>query len=170
MYKIGRVRIYFTLLVAIILQLTAAPYLAIGGVKPDLITMFIVIFGLFYGPRTGFEAGLLGGFLKDVFALDFFWMNTFLGAATGLFAGAISSQFSKESKFVCIFLVAALTGISMVLHYAVAALISPYHALGFFEYLAGTILPGLTATGIISMVAFLYFGDMFIMKNGADLL
>lgn len=170
MHQIGRLRICLVLFAAIVLQMTIAPYLAIGGVKPDFVTMCIILFGLFFGPKAGFEAGLLGGFLQDIFALDIFWMNTFLGVATGLFAGAVSSQFSKESKFTYMLLAAALTGLSMALHYLVAAIVSPYHALDFFEYFTNTILPGSAATGIIAMIVLLSFEDIFAVKNRTDLL
>jgi len=170
MYKVGRLRMYSVLFAAMALQMTIAPYLAIGGVKPDLVIICIILSGIFFGPRAGFEAGLLGGFLQDIFALDFFWTNTFLGVVTGLLSGTVSSQFSKESKSVCVLLVAALCGVSMALHYLVTSLVSPYHALDFFEYLAGTIFPGSIATGIVAIIVLFYFQGIFTIKNGTDLL
>lgn len=161
---------YGILFSAVILQLTIAPYFAIGGVKPDIVIMFVILFGLSFGPSAGIEAGILGGFLQDVFALDFFWMNTFLASAAGFIAGAVSSQFSKDSSLTCALLVAMLTAISMTLHYLISALVSPYHALGFFEYLTGAIIPGSVITGAVSVIILLYFPELISMKNGADLL
>lgn len=161
---------YAVIFAALILQMTVAPYLAIAGVKPDLVIMCVIFFGLFYGSRSGFEAGLAGGLLQDIFALDFFGVNMFLGGATGLIAGAVSSQLSRESKVIRSFLVLILTGVSMTMHYMIAAALSPYHALGFGEYFTGTILPGSIATGIVSIIVVLRFTEVFAVRERDEFL
>lgn len=170
MHKIGRMRIYPVIFAAVVLQMTIAPYFAINGVKPDLVTMCVILSGLFYGPRAGLETGLLGGLLQDLFALDFFWVNTFIGAAVGMVSGNVSSQLSKESKPACVLIVAALTGISMMLHYLIASAISSYHAIDLFEYFSGTIIPGSIATGLMAILTLLFCGDLLTIRSGADLL
>lgn len=170
MYKVSRLRMFAVIFSSLALQMTLARYLAIGGVKPDLVIMCVIFFGLFYGRSAGFEAGLAGGFLQDVFALDFFGLNTFLGGVTGLIAGAVSSQISGESKIFRGVLVGILTGISMAIHYILATALSPYHALGFGEYLTGTIMPGSIATGIVSVIAILRFARVFTVKERDEFL
>ncbi len=170
MYKMNRVRMYSVLLFALVLQLTLAPHLSVGGVKPDLVTMCIVLFGIFLGPRAGIESGVFGGFAQDVFAADFFWVNAFLGAATGFFAGSVTSKLSKDSGGTCVLITAALTGVSMSLHYIVVSLISTYHALGFFEYFSTTVVPGSLATGFIAAVTLFYYPRFLTVKTGTDII
>lgn len=165
MYKVTRPEMYAVLSIAIFLQFTAARYLAVGGVKPDLVIMCVIFFGLYFGSPKGFEAGLVAGFFQDVFVLDYFGMNTFLYGATGLYAGVISAQFSKESPAARFFLVAIIYALSMTLHFALAALLSPYHALEFTEYLTGTVLPGSLLTALFSAAAFPKLMSMFRIKG-----
>jgi len=69
-YKIKRLNIYFVLALALFLQVTVLNYVKISGTKPDLMLICVIFFGLFLGGGAGFEAGIIAGLLKDIFALD----------------------------------------------------------------------------------------------------
>lgn len=154
MHKVNRFEMYAVLFAAILLQFSVSRYLAVGGVKPDLVVICVIFFGLYFGGPKGFEAGLVAGFFQDVFVLDYFGINTFLYAATGLYAGTISRQFSRESGMVRCALVAVVCALSMTLHYALAAVLSPYHALGLADYLGGIVIPGSLLTALFSAFVF----------------
>lgn len=165
MRKVNRIRMYTVLVAVTFLQMTIAPYLAIGGVKPDLITMCIAAFGLLYGSGVGLEAGFIGGFIKDMFALDLLGVNALVGAITGFTAGAIGSQISDDSKTRYVIFIIMLAAFTMALRYLIASMFSPYHALNFGEYLSGTIVPGSAATGIISAIIFFRFPLVFVSEE-----
>jgi len=165
MYKVTRPEMYAALFVAIFLQFTAARFLAVGGIKPDLVIMCVIFFGLYFGSPKGFEAGLVAGFFQDVFVLDYFGMNMFLYGATGLYAGVIGAQFSKESAAARFFLVCFICAAAMTCHFALAALLSPYHALAFTEYAAGTVLPGALLTALFSAAVFPRLMRLFRIKG-----
>lgn len=56
------------LLVAALLQATAANRLVIGSVKPDLVLILLVVGALLYGPRVALVWAFLGGLMLDIFS------------------------------------------------------------------------------------------------------
>lgn len=68
----GRSTLYYLMIplmaLAALLQSTALARLAIGGVKPDLVLLLVVIGTLLYGPRIGIVWAFVGGLFLDVFS------------------------------------------------------------------------------------------------------
>jgi rod shape-determining protein MreD len=56
------------ILLAGLLQSTAATRIKINGVKPDLVLVVVVIGTLVYGPRIGLVWAFLGGLVLDIFS------------------------------------------------------------------------------------------------------
>jgi rod shape-determining protein MreD len=56
------------LLVASLLQSTAANRIDIGGVKPDLVLLVVIIGALIYGSRAGIVWAFVGGIALDLFS------------------------------------------------------------------------------------------------------
>lgn len=56
------------LLIAGLLQSTAAARIQIGGVKPDLVLLLVLIGTLIYGSRPGIVWAFLGGIALDIFS------------------------------------------------------------------------------------------------------
>ena len=121
MYKMNRAHIYFIILIALFIHLTILCHFKIFGVKPDLMLILVIFFGLFLGSSAGLETGLAAGFLKDLFALDIFWANALVFGVTGLLAGILSEKFYKESKATQCFLVLSLTAFAMSVHYLISS-------------------------------------------------
>ncbi len=67
--------IIVSIIVAVMLQSTILSLWPWIGVKPDLVTVIVIITGLFYGLASGSMVGFIGGFLLD------YSMGRLLGAS-----------------------------------------------------------------------------------------
>jgi len=169
-YKINRPGIYLVILAALFIHLTILGRIMIFGAKPDLMLICVVFFALFLGPAAGFEAGLIAGLSCDLFALDFFWINTLAYAATGLAAGLLSAMVSKESKKTFFLVVFFFTAFSMSLHYMFASILLKSFNLSFREYFSSSILPACLYTAIIAIPIYLKFINIYNFKELQGLL
>ncbi|MFA6141773.1 MAG: rod shape-determining protein MreD [Candidatus Omnitrophota bacterium] len=168
MYKIKRAHVYLLIFAALILQAGVLNHLEILGSKPDLMTALVIFFGLFLGSGMGLGSGLLAGFLKDIFALDYFWMNTFTLGLTGLVVGAISAKFFKESKRAEFIIALVFTAFFMSLHYFFTLLFSKYLAIGYREYFFSSIIPGSIYTGLLSIPLYALLINSYNLKEVDD--
>ena len=170
MHKINRFSIYFALLAGLFLNITVTNHLRIFGMKPDMLLLTVAFFGLFFGKGTGLESGLAGGFLKDIFTLDAFGINTFALGATGLLAGILSAKFFKEFKATQILLVLFLSFFSMVLHFIALPLFSRIPNLGLAKYMATLAVPASVYNALISIPLYVAFANIYHLKEDDDLL
>ena len=154
MHKIGRAQIYLILAFALILHLTLLDHIKIFGVKPDLMLIPVIFFGLFLGAGKGMESGIAAGVLKDLFALDYFGINTCILGITGFLAGVLGAKFSRDSKNTRILLVIFLTAFSMTAHYIIASIFSRRISLGFGGYFRAAVIPASIYTMLISIPIF----------------
>jgi rod shape-determining protein MreD len=169
-YKIARLQIYLILLAALFLQGGALNHIKIFGSKPDLLLICVVFFGLFLGPAAGLESGLAAGLLKDIFALDFFWVNTGILALIGFTAGAINTQFFKESKRADFIFVVFFTIFSMSIHYIIALILSNTMAMGFRDFFVTSVIPSALYTGLLSVPIYVKLLDIYSLKEADDYL
>lgn len=165
MHTVSRPKMYTVLFAAIFLQFTVSRYLALGGVKPDLVIMCVIFFGLYFGSAAGFEAGLVAGFFQDVFVLDYFGVNALLYGATGLYTGVVTGNFTKDTASARFLLVAFISALSMAAHFVLAAVLSPYHALSLIDYIRGTVLPGTVLTAVFAVIAYPRLVRMFRIRE-----
>lgn len=156
------------LVLALAVHLTVLGHIRIFGAAPDLMLACVIFFGLFLGSAAGLESGLAAGALKDVFSLDYFGINMFIFAVTGLLAGSLSANFSKESKRIRALLVMALTAASMVLHCILASVFSRSPAPGFTEYLATSVLPVSLYTALISIPIYIKLVNMYRLMGSEE--
>ena len=170
MYKIARVQIYLILTAALFLQGGLLNHIKIFGAKPDLFLVLVVFFGLFLGPPAGLESGLAAGLLKDIFSLDFFWINVFILGMTGFIVGAINTQFFRESKRADFILVCLFTIFSMVLHYVIVLILSSSMTLEFSDFLTGSVIPTAIYTGLFSIPIYRWLLDIYNLKEAEDYL
>ena len=170
MYKIARIQIYMILAAALFLQGGLLNYVKIFGAKPDLLLILVVFFGLFLGPAAGLESGLAAGLLKDIFALDFLWINFFILGLTGFIVGAINTQFFKESKRADFILVFLFTIFSMVLQYSIVLVLSNSMALEFPEFLISSVIPTAIYAGLFSIPIYRWLLNIYNLKEAEDYL
>jgi len=169
-YKIARVQIYLILALALFLQGGMMNYFEVLGAKPDLLLIAVIFFGLFLGPVAGLESGFAAGLAKDVFALDFFWVNAVLLGITGFLVGIINTQISKESKRVNFVFVILFTIFSMSLHYLLAVVLSRSVALGFAEFFISSIIPTAIYTGLVSVPIYANLISIYKLKETEEYL
>ncbi len=170
MYKINRKNIYFILLIALFFQTALLNHLRIFGAKPDLLLICVVFFSLFLGSGAGLECGILAGVFKDIFALDFFGINTFILGITGFTVGVLNAKFFKDSKTTQLVLVFSFTIFSMMLHFTLVRIFSKAIILSLREYFVTSIIPTGIYTGIISIPIFSKFVEMYKLKELEDIL
>jgi rod shape-determining protein MreD len=161
---------YFILALALILHLTILDHIKISGVKPDLLLIAVIFFGLFLGRGAGLESGFAAGLFKDLFALDFFGINALVFALTGFLAGLAGARFSRESKKTQILLVVLLTAFSMALHFMIVSIFSKWIYLDFSEYLAGSIIPTCIYTAIVSIPVFFKLMKVYNIRGSEEYL
>jgi len=169
-HKINRAHIYLLILAALILQVGILNDLKIFGSKPDLMVACVIFFGLFMGSGMGLESGLVAGFLKDIFALDYFWINTFTLGLTGLIVGAINAKFFKESKRAEFIIVLVFTAVSMSLHHILILVFSKYLAIGYQEYFFTSVIPSSIYTGLLSIPLYTILINSYNLKEVDDFL
>lgn len=170
MYKINRIQLYIALFIAFIAHITILEHIRLFGAKPDLMLIVTVFSGLFCGSGIGLEIGIVCGFLKDIYTLDLFWMNTFIMALSGFLSGVLSTKFSHESKPAHIYTVFALTLFSACLHFLFALTFLKTIASYFFEYLWISALPSAVYTSIIAIPIFAKGARMYAPEEYDDLI
>ena len=84
------------LLVAIVLQATIVPLLAINGHKPDLLLAVVVSTGLLLGKEKGVGMGFFSGLLQDLASGNIFGVNILSKLATGYLFGMAEQKVFKE--------------------------------------------------------------------------
>ena len=75
------------LFLAALAQATVFPYIAVANVKPDLVLLMVVSWGILRGPREGLLWGAVGGLWLDSFTVMPFGVSTIVLAAIGFVSG-----------------------------------------------------------------------------------
>lgn len=105
-----RLMLAVVLVVILLVQLTVAPELSIGSVRPDIILVATVCWALFQGPGRGAAFGFLGGLLEDVFSTAVLGVGAFGKTILGYFAGELKQRVVSKSVVwpMCIVFVATM--------------------------------------------------------------
>jgi rod shape-determining protein MreD len=83
-----------------IVQTTLIPLLAPGRVRPDLMLMLVVGWGVVHGNGQAALWGLIGGLLLDLFAGTPFGLHALALGAIGLLADSLQTNFFRSNVFV----------------------------------------------------------------------
>ncbi len=84
---------FFALLIAsFLVQVTVAPEVSVGGVKPDVILVVTVCLAIFEGPGRGAAMGFWGGFLEDMVSSAVMGVSSFSKALAGYLAGELKNR------------------------------------------------------------------------------
>jgi rod shape-determining protein MreD len=97
------------ILVCVALQFSAARWLRIAGVEPDLLLLLTVIIGLLSGPRAGMATGFSAGMLEG--AILGRWIGIFAAtkALAGFLAGEAGGRLFVENLLVIMGVVVIMT-------------------------------------------------------------
>ena len=92
-----RLTFFVTLVVALLLQLTVAPEISIGAVKPDILLVATICWALCEGPGQGALFGFCGGILDDIFSTAVLGVSAFAKTIVGYFSGELRQRVISKS-------------------------------------------------------------------------
>lgn len=85
---------------ALFVQSAILPHLAVFGLKPDLLMVVVASWGLLFGPREGFVAGLAAGLTQDVVFGQYIGLFALAKTVVGFFCGVVEGKIFKETIWV----------------------------------------------------------------------
>ncbi len=120
----------FLLVCSLVLQATTFNYLAVAGVKPDLLLIIVVLYGLLYGKKAG-GLGFTYGLVEDLFVGRFIGFNAITKGLMGLLIGFLEPKLFKDHILVPVIVLLVGTFVFGVLSYLIGFIVGMY---SFSEY------------------------------------
>ncbi|TKJ41248.1 rod shape-determining protein MreD [candidate division LCP-89 bacterium B3_LCP] len=122
----------------ILLQITMLNMLAIKGIRPDLLVLFIVGRALSEGPTAGVLWGFGCGLILDSMSGGLFGLGAFTYAITGFISGQFSSKKgTSRSRYLLTLALGSLTAFVIFLYF-----IEPWDQAGWGYLFLTRTLPG----------------------------
>lgn len=87
------------LLTAFLVQSVLGPFLAIGGVTPNVVLVMVIVFGLLFGWEVGMGAGIVGGLLIDLTIGLVIGSHLLALGLVGLVVGQVEERVFKDNLF-----------------------------------------------------------------------
>jgi len=93
---------YFLALVLgfILLQSTVLNFIAINGIKPDLVLVLIILNGFLRGTREGAFLGFVGGVMQDLVSGGYFGMYALTNITAGYLGGLGEGRLYRDNRFI----------------------------------------------------------------------
>lgn len=87
----SRQRLVFILVLlgTVLVELTVAPEVAVGSVKPDILLTVLVCWAILEGPRSGAVFGFWGGLLEGVFTTTALGVTALVKTVAGYLVGEV---------------------------------------------------------------------------------
>lgn len=111
MYRVGRLRLYLTLVIILLLESNLFYQLTGSDIRPNLMLIFIVFVGLYSDWREALEAGIVGGLLRGALTSGSVGINLTILGLCGLFVHYCKNKVYRESIFTQVFLTMLLAAI-----------------------------------------------------------
>jgi rod shape-determining protein MreD len=92
-----RLTFLVTLVIALLVQLTVAPEISIGMVKPDILLVVTLCWALAEGPGQGALFGFSAGLLEDIFTTQVLGVSAFAKTLIGYFGGELKQRVISKS-------------------------------------------------------------------------
>lgn len=90
----------FFIILFLVLQTTLLDYVAIYGIKPNLILVFVMVTALIRGNTEGGAVGFFSGLALDMLFGSVLGFYALLGFLTGLAAGSVNRRLFRENLLV----------------------------------------------------------------------
>lgn len=138
--------------VSIILQSTLFHFLQIGGVKPDLILIIVVLSAVLKGRRTGAVIGFLYGLLEDLLVGKYIGLQALTKMLTGYIVGLLERKIFPDNVLVPVVVGVAGTvihNILLVVSLFLAGSFNLFTLTNFGSYLLATTLYNLCVSILI---------------------
>lgn len=140
------------ILIFIILQSTLCQEIAIASIKPNLLIILIVSFGLMRGRRTGMLTGFFCGLLADLFFESIIGFNALIYLWVGYLSGYFYRIFYDDDIKTPLFLISISDLAYGIIHYCFRFLLRG--RIQFFRYLGRIILPEVFYTLILTILCY----------------
>ncbi len=140
------------ILLFIILQSTLCQEIAIASVKPNLLIILIVSFGLMRGRRSGMMIGFFCGLLADLFFESIIGFNALIYLWVGYLSGYFYRIFYDDDIKTPLFLISVSDLAYGIIHYCFRFLMRG--RVQFFTYLGRIILPEVFYTLILTILCY----------------
>ncbi|MCL2819101.1 MAG: rod shape-determining protein MreD [Actinomycetia bacterium] len=103
-------------IIAVILQVTIAPYIAIGGVSPNFLMITVIVMALVEGPNTGTVLGFVAGLLFDLLGAGPVGPMALVLSIAGYIAGLVHENLFAEGWLLPVGIIALATFTSEILY------------------------------------------------------
>lgn len=149
-----------------ILQVTFGRSLSIGGIKPNMLIIFPVIFGYLNGHNEGMLTGLFAGLLYDLYFSELFGFTALIYVYIGYIAGGFYQKFNENEILVP--LAVLLTGDFCYGFLSYIGNFLLHNRLNVFYYISRFILPEIIYTLILTIVLYKPFVFINSKLNASD--
>lgn len=140
------------ILVTIILQSTVCQMISIASIKPNLLIILTVSFGLMRGRRDGMFTGFFCGLLTDIFFESIIGFNAVIYMWVGYCSGYFYRIFYDDDIKTPLFLISVSDVAYGVIQYCFRFLLRG--RIHFFYYLGRVILPEMLYTLILTIICY----------------
>ncbi len=149
--------LFFLLLVlaALIIQTTALNYMAIYGVKPDLVIILVILNGFLRGTREGAFLGFSAGILQDLVSGGYFGLNTLTKMVAGYLAGLGKDRLYRDNRIIAAGLTWVCTVGAQFIFYIL--LLSVNVSIPVLNAVVNVILPTAFYNALVVLVFYAYF-------------
>ena len=147
-----KVTMLVLILASIILQSTVCQMIAIGSIKPNLLIILTVSFGLMRGRRDGLVTGFFCGLLSDLFFNSIIGFHALLYMWVGYFSGYFYRIFYDDDIKTPILLISICDVVYGILQYGCLFLMRG--RIHFFFYLKRIILPEMIYTLLLTIICY----------------
>ena len=127
------------LILCLVLQATVFNYLTVAGVKPDLLLIIVVLYGLLYGKKAG-VLGFVYGLVEDLITGRFIGFNALTKGLMGLLIGYLEPKLFKDHILVPVIILFVGTFVYGTFTYIVGLAVGLYSTFEFESYLRIIIL------------------------------
>ena len=87
-----------------IFQTTLCQYIAIAGIIPNVMLIFVVVISLLKGPNEGLIIGVIMGLLQDSYFCEYIGSNLFLYGIIGYLIGYLTPHINRSSIVMYVFI------------------------------------------------------------------
>lgn len=154
------------LLLTLIIQATILPFIAINGIKPDLLLIVVVSTALLLGKEKGVGMGFFSGLLQDLASGNIFGLNVLSKLATGYIFGLAERKVFKEHLLLPIFAMALATVFNNMAMLAILFILG--YKVDISATLTQTVLPVLGYNMLVSIPVHQVVYRLLVTRRGAN--
>ncbi|MFH2138846.1 MAG: rod shape-determining protein MreD [Candidatus Omnitrophota bacterium] len=164
MYKIRfkTVRFVIIALLSLVFQTTLINIISLGVIKPDLILLLVIFFGLYNGIYRGVFCGIILGFCVDSLSGGILGINSIILGAVGMMTGLLEDRVYR-THFLTKILVPFSGSIFSVTAYYILA--GNFYGLPAFSEHIGVIAGSVLYTTFLSLVFFNFLEKQTVLKQ-----